>query len=48
MSTHLLMAMDEIKTITEAILQNEQGGEAVLCNCLEIQPSIYSVFGREV
>lgn len=24
----LLMAMDEIKTITEAVLQNEQGGEA--------------------
>lgn len=37
-STHLLMAMDEIKTITAAVLQKEQGGEPVLCNYMEVQP----------
>lgn len=40
--------MEEMKTVIEGVYQSDQGGEAVLCNCLEVQPSTCKVFGRQV
>jgi len=45
---YLLMVVDGIKTIKESVLQNEEVGEALLCNCLTVQQNTYNVFGKQV
>lgn len=42
------MAVDGIKTIKESVLPNDQVSEALLCNCLKVQPITYSVLEGKV